>query len=89
MNIKSEKYKNRNFLILNVSEIYLIDFSELLETSSETLRKNNSDTKTVIKWEDKKPKFVNDLKTAEGPYTYDQIIDILNTDEWKKPIITN
>jgi len=89
MNIKSEKYKNRNFLILNVSEIYLIDFSELLETSSETLRKNNYDTKTVIKWEDKKPKFVNDLKTAEGPYTYDQIIDILNTDEWKKPIITN
>jgi len=89
MNIKSEKYINRSFLILNVSEIYLIDFSELLETNVETLRKNNNDTKTVIKWKDKKPKFINHLKTAEGPYTYDQIIDILDTDEWKKPIITN
>lgn len=81
--------KNRNYLILNVSEIDLIDFDEIYETSAETLKRSVDGTKTIIKWFDKKPKFINDLKTKEGPYNYDQIIEILATSEWTKPFVIN
>ena len=81
--------KNRNYLILNISEINLVDFDEILETSLETLKRSVDGAKTIIKWEDKKPKFINHLKTAEGPYTYDQITQILATSEWTKPFVTN
>lgn len=81
--------KNRNYLVLNISEIDLIDFDEINETSAETLRKSIDGTKTIIKWEDKKPKFINNLKTAEGPYNYDQMINVLQTSEWTTPFVTN
>ena len=85
----SPDYKARNYLILNVSEINLINFDEVYETSEETLRKSLDGTKTLIKWFDKKPKFINNLKTKEGPYNYDQITQILATSEWIKPFVTN
>lgn len=79
--------KNRNYLILSVSEINLIDFDEILETDSNTLRKSIDGTKTIIKWQDKRPKFINDIKSREGPYNYDQINAILETSEWTRPLV--
>lgn len=84
---KSNNPKNRNFIIFNVSELNLVNFDEVLETNTETVRKSLDGTKTFIKWEDKKPDFLNDLKTKEGPYTYDQMITILNGPEWTKPFV--
>lgn len=81
-NQNSNNYKNRNFIIFNVSELNLIDFDEVFETGPETIRKSIDGTKTFVKWEDKKPTFLNDLKTKEGPYTYTEMLDILNTSEW-------
>jgi hypothetical protein len=75
-------YEDREYLILNVSEISLIDFNEVFETSPETLRKSLDGTKTTIKWEGQEPEFVNNLKTKEGPYTYDEMINIMQTSEW-------
>jgi hypothetical protein len=31
------------------------------------------------------PNCVNNLTTKEGPYTYDEILDILATPEWTDP----
>lgn len=81
-NLKSNNLKNRNFIIFNVSELNLVNFNEVLENSAETVRKSIDGTKTFIKWDDKKPNFLNNLKTREGPYTYDQMTGILFTSEW-------
>jgi hypothetical protein len=75
-------YENREYLIINVSEVYLVDFNQVLETSPETLRKSLDGSKTTIKWEGDMPDFVNTLTTKEGPYTHSEIIEILNTSEW-------
>lgn len=83
----SNNTKNRNFIIFNVSELNLVNFDEVLETNTETVRKSLDGTKTFIKWEDEKPDFLKDLKTKEGPYTYDQMITILNGPEWTKPFV--
>jgi len=76
-------YESRQFMIFNVSELNNIDFSQVLETSSDTVRKSVDNTKTFVKWDGETiPSSVNSLTTKEGPYTYSEILDILSGSEW-------
>lgn len=78
-----EIYPQRQFMIFNTSELPLINFNEVLETSEETVRKSIDGTKTFVKWEGNTiPPSVESLTTSEGPFTYEEILEILNTSEW-------
>ena len=105
-------YDNRNYLIIPVSEVSKVDFSQVCETSPETLRKSVDETKTFVKWdqapynpepyqitnaetnqietvypqEPQPPAFIADIVGAEGPYTHSEILEILSTSEWSKPM---
>jgi hypothetical protein len=82
-----EMYENREFMIFNVSELNKINFSQVLETSEETVRKSIDESKTFVKWEGPLvPTSVESLLTKEGPYTYTEILEILSTPEWSLPI---
>jgi len=79
-------YENREFMIFNVSELDTIDFTQVLETSTETVRKSVDQTKTFVKWDGLTiPDCVSNLTTKEGPYTYEEILTILATPEWTNP----
>jgi hypothetical protein len=79
-------YTNRQFMIFGVSELSNINFSEVLETSAETVRKSLDGNKTFVKWDGETiPNSVVGLLTKEGPYTYDEMLTILATDEWTDP----
>ena len=79
-------YSNREFMIFNVSELDQIDFTQVLETSIDTVRKSVDQTKTFVKWDGQEiPSSVEGLTTKEGPYTYDEILAILATPEWTDP----
>jgi hypothetical protein len=81
--METQEYEQRQFMIFNVSELELIDFSQVLETSIDTVRKSIDWTKTFVKWDGETiPSSVDSLTTKEGPYTYTEIIDILNGPEW-------
>jgi hypothetical protein len=76
-------YENREFMIFNISELDTINFNEVLETSIDTVRKSVDETKTFVKWEGETiPPSVQNLTTKEGPYTYQEILTILATEEW-------
>ena len=79
------EYDNRKFMIFSVTELDQIDFTTLLETSAETVRKSVDETKTFVKWDGAMPDCVFNLTTKEGPYTYDEILAILATPEWTDP----
>jgi hypothetical protein len=79
-------YEQRNFAIFSLTEISKIDFSQVLETSADTLRKSVDETKSFVKWDGEAPEFVSELTTLEGPYTYTEILDILSTPEWTAPM---
>lgn len=79
-------YNNREFMIFNVSELPNINFEEVLETSIDTVRKSVDETKTFVKWNGQIPSCVSKLTTKEGPYTYDEILQILSTPEWSEPM---
>ena len=81
------EYQNREFMIFNVSELEQIDFNQVLETSIDTVRKSVDQTKTFVKWNGEQiPSSVEALTTKEGPYTYEQMLEIMNTEEWTSPI---
>ena len=83
METNLQDYENRKFMIFNVSELELIDFSQGCETSIDTVRKSIDGTKTFVKWDSEEiPSSVLSLTTNEGPYTYDEIITILSGPEW-------
>ena len=72
----------RKYLIIPTSELPKVDFSQICETSAETVRKSVDETKTFIKWDSDEPSFVSNLTETEGPYTKEEIRTILATDVW-------
>ena len=68
----------RKYVIINASEVSSVDFSQVLETSSDTLRYSIDESKTFVKFEGDTPAFLSGKTT----YTHDQIISTLSTPEW-------
>ncbi len=80
--MEQQNYNNRKFMIFNVSELNKIDFEQVCETSSETVRKSVDETKTFVKWSGDIPECILNLNTKEGPYTYEEILNILSNEYW-------
>jgi hypothetical protein len=77
----------RTFVIFNVSEIPSIDFSQVLETSENTLRLSVDGTKTFVKWDGETvPSCVEVLTTKSPYYSYEEMLEILNSSEWSVPL---
>lgn len=72
----------RNYVIFNVSELSSINFSEVLETSINTVRKSVDETLTFVKYEGEVPSSVSSLTTKQGTYTHSEILTILMGDAW-------
>ena len=80
--METQEYPNREFMIFNVSELPLIDFTQVHETSQDTVRRSVDTTLTFVKWDGAIPSSVEALTTKQGPYTYDEILTILSGPEW-------
>ena len=73
------------YIIINITEIGLVDFNEVLETSQSTLRISVDGTQTVLKWEGSEPSFVANLSSYDGPYIHSEILTIMATPAWTDP----
>jgi hypothetical protein len=83
--METQDYPNREFMIFNASELPQIDFTQVQETSIDTVRKSVDQTKTFVKWDGEIPSSISSLTTKQGPYTYDEMLVILSTEEWTDP----
>ena len=70
------------YIIINMTEIGLVDFNDVLETSQSTIRISVDGTQTVLKWEGSEPSFVANLSSYDGPYTHSEILTIMATSAW-------
>ena len=83
----AHNFEHRNYIIFNSSELNLIDFNQVLETSIDTIRKSIDETKAIVKWEgDTQPSCISSLTTIEGTYTHSEILAIVSTDVWYEDI---
>ena len=85
----SHLYEHRRYMVFNVTELDQIDFSTVLETSAQTVRKSVDETKSFVKWENEMPACVSGLTTKEGPYNHSEILAILSGEEWTAPMDEN
>ena len=70
---------NRKYVILNTGDT--VDFSEILESESDSLRHNVEGTKFFVKFEGDTPSFLE----GKTIYSHSEILAILATDEWSPP----
>lgn len=77
---------DRVFVIFDVSELSKIDFSQVLETSADTVRRSVNGKKTFVKWDGDVPSCVLSLNTKTDFLTLEEILAILDTPEWTSPI---
>ena len=80
--METTNYENRKFMIFSVTELDQIDFTQVHETSVTTIRKSVDNAKTFVKWDEEMPSCVSNLNTKEGPYTYEEMLEILATEAW-------
>jgi hypothetical protein len=74
------------YVIFNVSELDKIDFNQVFETSAETVRKSVDETLIFVKYATgEMPSSVASLDTKQGPYSHEEILEILATPEWTDP----
>mgnify|MGYP003643764666 CR=1 FL=1 len=73
------------YITINMTEVALVNFNEVLQTSEATLRISVDGLQTVLKWEGSEPSFVATLSSYDGPYTHSEILTIMATPEWTDP----
>ena len=77
-----KNFDDLRYMIVLVSEVDQVDFSQVFETSPDTLRVSVDGLKTFFKWEGDIPSSIANLDFKEGPYTHSEILNILNNPEW-------
>jgi len=69
---------SRKYVIINADEVDSVDFDQVEETSSDTIRYSVDGSLTFVKYDGVKPRFLYGKET----YTHSEILTILATDEW-------
>lgn len=73
----------KTYAIISISDLKLIDFSQIDETSKDTIRLNNEQTQFVIKWEEIEPSFISDETVIPlEVLNHSKCSDLMETSEW-------
>lgn len=74
-----------HYAIINTSDLANIDFSQIGETSADTLRYNLANTEFVIKW-NTTPTFISDGTVVPvSELTHEEALALMDTAEWSEP----
>mgnify|MGYP003149677386 CR=1 FL=1 len=81
-------YENRKYVIIDASEVSSVDFSQVIQTSADTLRysldnlegegENFLHSKTFVKFEGDTPSFLE----GKTQYSHSEIRNILSGSDW-------
>ena len=72
---------DNTYAVISKADLVYVNFEELLDTSADTLRYNNDNTKCIVKWIGNTPQSISAI-SYEGPYTHNEIKQVLKTESW-------
>ena len=79
-------WDNRHWVIIPVTELVNVDFSQVCETSIDTVRTSVDGAQTFVKWDgNTMPDTVVNLANKSETYSHEEILDILATAAWTSP----
>ena len=73
---------SRTYVIIDADDVSSVDFSQVFETSAQTLRFSLDESQTFVKFEGSTPDFL----AGKTQYTHSEILAILATSEWSSPL---
>lgn len=78
--MSNNRYPNRRWCIITAEEVTSlpVDFSQVMETSANTLRYSLDGSNTFVKYEGTQPSFLN----GKLEYTHPEILSVLAGPEW-------
>lgn len=76
-------YTNRRFVIFDAAEKDKINYDEVYETAADTLRLSVDGIKTFVEYNLPMPESVQQLETKSDPLTIEQLLIILDSNEWQ------
>ena len=81
-------FDNRHYVIISASDVPNIDFTQVMETSAETLRFSVDGTLTFVKYEGAMPASVTACPSKSQEYSHAEILAILNNEDqvWWQPM---
>jgi len=81
-------HNTKTYATINLTDIGLIDFAQIGQTSASTVRKSLDNTQFVIKWEEGYvPTFITDASVIPlGTYDHHAILELMATDKWSEPV---
>jgi len=77
------RFPNRRWSIISAEDVASIDFSQVLESSADSLRYNIAGTETFVKYEGSKP---SSIPADAVEYTHSEILALLATEAWTEII---
>ncbi len=77
------RFENRRWAVISADDVVSIDFSQVLETSADSLRYNVAGTETFVKYEGSKP---SSVPADAVEYTHSEILALLATEAWTAPM---
>ena len=80
-------HNNKTYAVINLTDISLIDFSQIGESSVSTIRKSLDDTQFIIKWENGYiPIFItNGSVVPVSEYDHHAVLELMQTSAWSEP----
>lgn len=79
----------KTYAIISISDLDLIDFAQIGETSKDTIRLNIEQTQFVIKWEEIEPSFISDETVIPlEVLNHSKCSDLMEKSDWSEPIET-
>jgi len=74
------------YAIININDLDKVDFSQVIQTNADTVRKSLDESKFVLKWNET-PQFITDGSVVPLEIlTHSECLDLMETPEWSKPI---
>jgi hypothetical protein len=75
-----------HYAIININDLDNVDFTQIGETSSETIRKSLDETMFVIKWETEPDFIKDDVVIPLQVLSHEECLLLMNTSEWTEII---
>ena len=75
-------YENRKYVIINASEVSSVDFSQVIETSADTLRWSLDGEQTFVKFDEDNIRATPSFLSGKTQYNHSQMCTILDGTDW-------
>ena len=76
-----------HYAIININDLDNVDFTQIGETSSDTIRKSLDGTMFVIKWQTEPDFIKDDVVIPLQVLSHEECLELMNTSEWTNNIV--